>query len=181
MTRPPSATRYQLDPTHSSIDFSVRHMMVVNQRGTFRTFSGALTYDEQDPTNSSVEATIDLASVDTREPTRDEHLRSADFFDVATFPTMTFRSKTFERVGEQFKVTGELSLHGVTKRVVLSVAPLSPESKDPFGTLKVGTSATTSISRKDFGLTWNKALETGGIAVGDEVKITLELEFNRAS
>jgi polyisoprenoid-binding protein YceI len=174
-----SATEYDLDASHSYVGFSVRHMMVVNQRGNFTKFSGTLKYDDKDPAQSSVEAIIDLASVDTREPKRDEHLRSADFFGVAKFPTMTFRSKKFEKAGEGFKVTGDLSLHGVTKSVVLDVGALSPESKDPFGNLKVGTSASATISRKDFGLTWNKALETGGIAVGEEVKISLELEFNR--
>jgi polyisoprenoid-binding protein YceI len=143
------ATEYELDQTHSTIGFSVRHMMVVNQRGQFQKVSGTLHWNEQEPTN------------------------------VAKHPSMTFRSTRFERAGEGWRITGDLSLHGVTKPVVLEAGPLSPESKDPFGAIKVGTSATTSLSRKDFGLTWNKALETGGIAVGDEVKITLDLEFNR--
>jgi polyisoprenoid-binding protein YceI len=174
-----SAAEYELDATHSYVGFTIRHMMVVNQRGQFQKVRGLLRYDDRDPARSSIEAAVDLASIDTREPKRDEHLRSPDFFDVARYPTMTFRSTRLERVGERWKVTGDLSLHGVTRPVVLDAGPLSPESKDPYGVVKVGTSATSTINRKDFGLTWNRVLETGGIAVGDDVQIVLELEFNR--
>ncbi len=174
-----SAAEYELDATHSYVGFTIRHMMVVNQRGQFQKARGLLRYDDGDPARSSVEAAVDLASIDTREPKRDEHLRSPDFFDVARYPTMTFRSTRFERVGERWKITGELSLHGVTRPVVLDAGPLSPESRDPYGVVKVGTSATSTINRKDFGLTWNRVLETGGIAVGDDVQIVLELEFNK--
>lgn len=168
------------DPSHTSIGFGVRHMMVTQQRGQFHVVAGHLTLDRADLAKSRVETTIDVASVDTNVAQRDEHLRSADFFDAANYPKMTFVSKHV-RVEEdgRLQVDGDLTIRGTTRTVTLDTDAISEESKDPFGMIKVGTSATTKISRKDFGLVWNRVLETGGVAVGDEVKITLELQFQR--
>ena len=172
-------TTWQIDPDHTSAQFAIKHLMVSTVRGTMGPVTGTVTIDDSDITKSSVTASIDAKGIDTRNQKRDDHLRSPDFFDVARFPAMTFRSRSFERAGDRWKVSGDLSLHGVTRPVVLDSGPLSPESRDPYGVVKVGTSATAAIRRKDFGLTWNRALETGGIAVGDEVQIVLDLEFNR--
>jgi polyisoprenoid-binding protein YceI len=175
-----STTVYELDPTHTYAGFSVRHMMVTRQRGQFHGVSGKLEVDRADVTKSRVEASIDVASVDTHVAQRDEHLRSADFFDAANHPKMTFVSKEIRKNGDGgLSVAGDLTIRGTTRAVTLDAEPISAESKDPFGMIKVGTSASTKISRKDFGLVWNAALETGGVAVGDEVKITLDLQFQR--
>jgi polyisoprenoid-binding protein YceI len=173
-------TIYELDPTHTTIGFSVRHMMVTQQRGQFHGVTGLLQLDRADLLKSRVEATIDVASIDTHVAQRDEHLRSSDFFDVANHPTMTFASKgvSISKDGRML-VTGDLTIRGTTRPVELDADPISEESKDPFGMIKVGTSATTKISRKEFGLVWNTILETGGVAVGDEIKITLDLQFQR--
>ena len=174
------STSYQIDPTHTYAGFSVRHMMVTQQRGQFHGVSGTLSLDRAALTKSRVEAIIDVASVDTNVAQRDEHLRSADFFDVAHHPNMTFVSKEVRvQADGRLHVLGDLSIRGTTRSVTLDADPISEESKDPFGVIKVGTSATTKISRKDFGLVWNAVLETGGVAVGDEVKITLDLQFQR--
>jgi polyisoprenoid-binding protein YceI len=173
-------TTYDLDPTHSTAGFSVRHMMVTQQRGQFHDLAGKLLLDRDDLTRSAVEATILVESIDTHVKDRDVHLRSADFFDAENHPKITFVSRRVERMpGEHLRVTGDLTIRGTTRTVVLDTEPISPESKDPFGMIKIGTSATTKISRKDFGLVWNAALETGGVAVGDEVKLTLDLQFQR--
>lgn len=172
-------TIYELDPTHTYVGFSVRHMMVTQQRGQFHEVSGRLWLNRQDPSGSRVEATIQMSSINTQVKQRDEHLRSPDFFDVERYPTMRFVSTRFEPRATGLLVHGELSLHGKTLPVTLEAEPFSEESKDPFGVIKVGTSATTKISRKAFGLMWNAALETGGVAVGDEIKIVLELQFQR--
>jgi polyisoprenoid-binding protein YceI len=172
--------RYELDPTHTYVGFSVRHMMVTQQRGQFHGVAGTLTLDRADLAKSRVEATIDVTSVDTNVPQRDEHLRSADFFDVANHPKMIFASRDIRLQGDgRLHVIGDLTIRGTTRSVTLDADPISDESKDPFGMIKVGTSATTKISRKDFGLLWNAVLETGGVAVGDDVKITLDLQFQR--
>ena len=176
-----SAAIWNIDPDHSSVGFKVRHLMISNVKGTFDKHTGVVDINEKDITKSKVEVTIDTASINTNVQKRDEHLRSADFFDVAKFPTMTFVSKKVAKaVKDKLKVTGDLTLRGVTRAVVLDVDPLSRESKDPWGNLRRGTTATTKINRKDFGLVWNKALETGGVAVGDEVLITLEIEMIKA-
>jgi polyisoprenoid-binding protein YceI len=173
-------TTYDLDPTHTTLAFSVRHMMVTQQRGQFRGVRGRLVLDRDDVTRSSVEATIEVASIDTGLKDRDAHLRSADFFDADHHPHITFVSRRIDRVsGDLLRVTGDLTIRGTTRPVVLETEPVSPESKDPFGQIKVGTTATTKISRQDFGLVWNAVLETGGVAVGDEVKLTLDLQFQR--
>ena len=180
-------TRWDFDFTHSNVDFSVRHLLVSKVRGRFNKWGGTLVYDEKDPTRSSVEVTIDAASVDTSEPQRDTHLRSADFFDVAKFPTATFVTTGIESGSHDAKakdathtVTGNLTLHGVTKPVTFAVEGPSAPGKDPWGNTRIGLSATTKINRKDFGLSWNAALETGGVLVGEDVQITLEVQFIKA-
>ena len=173
------AVQWEIDPVHSSAQFSVRHMMVSNVRGEFAKLSGTVVYDSRNLKASSVEVTIDATSINTHEPKRDEHLKSPDFFDVAKYPTLTFKSTKVEKAGAgKLRVTGDLTIHGVTREVVLEVEGPTPEVK--MGPdLKAGASATTTVNRKDFGLVWNRALETGGMLVGDEVKITLEIEMGR--
>lgn len=170
--------QWQIDPAHSAAHFSVRHLMISNVRGEFTKLSGSATIDMADPSKSKVDVTIDAASINTREPQRDEHLRSSDFFDVARFPSLTFRSTRVEAHGaDEFKVTGELTLHGVTREVVLDVEGPTPAIKDPWGNVRAGVTATAKINRKDFGLVWNAVTEAGGLVVGDEVKITIEAEL----
>jgi polyisoprenoid-binding protein YceI len=176
-----SAAAWNIDPDHSNVGFKVRHLMVSNVKGSFEKNSGVVDINDKDITKSTVNVTIDTASINTNVLKRDEHLRSADFFDVAKYPTMTFASKKVAKDGKNgLKVTGDLTLHGVTREVVLAVDGLSKESKDPWGNIRRGASASTSINRKDFGLVWNKALETGGVAVGEQVTITLEIEMIKA-
>lgn len=170
---------YQIDSAHSGAAFSVRHMMVTNVSGRFSNLKGSVVIDEKTPANSKVEAVIDVSTVNTNESKRDGHLKSPDFFDVAKFPTMTFKSTKVYKSGEVTKVEGNLTLHGVTKPVTLTLSEVSAEVKHPMGGFLRGATATTKISRKDFGLTWNTALEAGGVAVGDEVSITLEIELSR--
>ncbi len=175
---PSSTAAFTIDPSHSSANFSIKHMMIAKVHGGFQKLSGNLILDRNNLKASSVEATIETASIDTREPKRDEHLRSADFFDVQNYPTLTFKSKRFESAGgDEYKVIGDLTIRGITKEVTLDVEAPATEMKDPWGNIKIGASATTQIKRKDFGLTWNAALETGGLLVGDDVKITLDLQF----
>jgi polyisoprenoid-binding protein YceI len=170
---------YEIDPTHSAVHFSVRHLMVSNVRGEFTKLSGTVKFDPQNPAASSVEATIDANSISTRDPQRDGHLKSGDFLDTEKFPTMTFRSKRVEVEPGGGKVTGDLTIHGVTREITLDVEGPSQEMKDPWGKQRIGASASTKISRKEFGLTWNAALETGGVMIGDEVKINIDVEFVR--
>lgn len=171
---------YDLDPAHTYVGFSIRHMMVTQQRGQFHGVTGTLTLDRDDVQRSRVEAAIDVASVDTNVTQRDDHLRSGDFFDAANHPKMTFLSREIRPQGDgRLQIVGDLTIRGTTRSVTLEADPITGESQDPFGMIKVGTSATTRISRKDFGLVWNTMLETGGVAVGDEVKITLDLQFQR--
>jgi polyisoprenoid-binding protein YceI len=156
-------------------------MMISNVKGHFSKVAGTLTLDESNVTVSKVEAAIDVASIETRDPQRDAHLKSADFFDAEKFPTMSFRSTAIKRTGEgELAVEGDLTIHGVTRKVTFAVEGPTPATKDPWGNTRIGISATTKISRKDFGLTWNAALETGGILVGDEADITLDVEFIKA-
>jgi polyisoprenoid-binding protein YceI len=173
------AAEYVIDSGHSSADFAVKHMMVSNVRGNFSKVSGAINIDEKDITKSTVEATIDATTINTNEPKRDEHLRSPDFFDTAKYPTISFKSTKVEQAGSNLKVTGDLTMHGVTKPVVLDVEGFTAEAKDPWGNVKRGGTATTKLNRKDFGLTWNKALETGGMLVGEDIAVTIELELNK--
>jgi len=173
---------YQIDPAHTSAQFSVRHMMITNVRGGFSRVAGTVVYDPDNPSESSVEATIDTSSIKTMDEQRDAHLKSADFLDTDKYPTITFKSKKIEPAGEnEWRVTGDLTVHGATKPVVLKVEGPTAEVKDPFGNTRVGASATTKFKRSDFGLTWNAVLETGGIAVGDELKIELEVSAIKAA
>jgi len=168
---------YTIDPSHSSASFSIKHMMIAKVHGGFEKISGKLVFDKANPAKSAVDVTIDANSIDTREDARDKHLRSPDFFDVEKYPTITFKSTRVEGELGSLRVIGELTIHGVTKSVTLEVEGPTDEIKDPWGNVKVGASATTKIKRKDFGLTWNAALEAGGLLVGDDVNISLEIQF----
>jgi len=172
------AGNWNIDGAHSTAGFAVRHMMVSKAKGQFNKLSGKLALDDKDVTKSSIEATIDVASIDTNNGKRDEHLRSPDFFDAEKFPSITFKSTKVEKNGKDaLKVTGDLTMHGVTKSVVLD-ATLSGPATNPWGQVVRGVEAKAKINRKDFGLTWNKTLETGGVVVGDEVEISIDAEFN---
>lgn len=174
------AADWEIDAAHSNAGFSVRHMMVTNVKGSFTKVSGTIKVDEKDITKSTVEAVIDSSTIDTNQAQRDGHLKSPDFFDVAKYPNITFKSTKVEKAGEgKLKVTGDLTMHGVTKPVVLDVDGPSKEIKGMDGAMRSGASAVTKISRKDFGLNWNKALEAGGVAVGDEVTVALDLELTK--
>ena len=174
----PSPTQWQIDPAHSAAHFSVRHLMISNVRGEFSKVSGNVVLDPSDLTKSSVEVIVDATTIDTREPQRDEHLRSADFLDVANHPSITFRSKQITAAGAgRFKVTGDLTIRGVTRAVTFDVDGPTPPVKDPWGNVRAGVSATAKINRKDFGLVWNALTEAGGVVVGDEVSITFEAEL----
>ncbi len=176
-----SATAWNIDSDHSNVGFKVRHLMVSNVKGSFEKFAGVVDINDKDLSKSKVEVTIDTTSVNTNVQKRDEHLRSADFFDVAKYPTMKFVSKKVVAAGkDKLKVSGDLTLHGVTKEVVLDVEGPAAVSKDPWGNFRSGAVASTKINRKDFGLVWNAALETGGVAVGEEVTISLEIEMIKA-
>jgi polyisoprenoid-binding protein YceI len=172
-----SAAGWQIDPVHSSVQFSIRHMMVSNVRGEFGKVSGTVRMEGDDPTQAVVEATIDAGSIDTREPKRDEHLRSPDFLDTAKYPTITFKSKKVERAGaDKWKLSGDLTLHGVTREVVLDVEGSGTPVKDLQGKMRAGAHATTKLDRKDFGIVWNKLLDGGGIALGNEVQVVIDVE-----
>lgn len=171
------STTYQIDPSHSSANFSIKHMMIAKVHGGFEKISGQLVYDAADVSKSSINVTIDAASINTREAQRDAHLKSADFFDIEKYPSLIFKSTRVEKAGDDLKVVGDLTIHGVTKTVTLDVEAPSEEMKDPWGNVKLGVSGTTKIKRKDFGLTWNSALEAGGFLVGDDVSITLDIQF----
>ena len=174
---PTLAATWQIDPAHTNVSFSVRHMMISNVRGEFTKVSGTVEGDEKTPTQAVITATIDAASIDTREAKRDGHLKSPDFLDVAKYPTITFKSKKIEPAAAgQFKVTGDLTLHGVTREVVLDVSDVTAPIKDPMGRTRAGARATTKIDRKDFGINWSKAMDGGGLVVGDEVAIDVDVE-----
>ncbi len=171
-------TTYTIDPAHSSAQFTIRHLMISNVRGDFKSVKGTVVYDSENLSASSIEAEIDVNSLNTRDENRDAHVKSAEFFNVEKYPSITFKSTKVERDGEgEFKVTGGLTILGVTKEVVLKVEGPSDEAKDPWGNLRIGASATTKIKRSDYGLTWNAALETGGVMLGDDVKIELDVEL----
>jgi polyisoprenoid-binding protein YceI len=171
-----AADTYEIDPAHTSVQFSVRHLMISNVRGEFTKLTGKAVGDADKPTAATVEATIEAVSIDTRNEKRDEHLRSPDFLDVAKFPTITFKSTKVEKAGDGWKLTGDLTLHGVTKSVVLDVTNVTAPTKDPWGNTRIGASATTKINRQDFGITFNKVLDGGGVMVGDELAITIDVE-----
>ena len=168
---------WQIDSAHSEIQFTVRHMMISKVRGRFETFSGTVAYDEANPTNTIVDIAIDTNSINTREGQRDGHLRSPDFFNTELYPAITFQSTQVEQTAEnKGKLIGNLTIRDVTKEVALDVT-FEGKAQSPWGTTSVGFSATTKINRKDFNLTWNQALETGGVLVGDDVTINIELEL----
>jgi polyisoprenoid-binding protein YceI len=174
-------TTWNIDPVHSVAELKVKHMMISHVKGQFTTLKGSLALDESDVTRSQVEASIDAASITTRDAQRDAHLKSPDFFHVEKFPTLAFKSTRITRVAEgELTVAGDLTIHGVTRNVVFQVEGPTAPAKDPWGNTRLGLSATTKINRKDFGLTWNTALETGGVLVGDEVTITLDVQFVKA-
>ncbi|HVZ76346.1 MAG TPA: YceI family protein [Gemmatimonadaceae bacterium] len=170
-------TTWQIDASHTLVEFAVKHMMIATVKGRFATVSGSVTTQGEDPKTAIVDVTIDAASIDTREDKRDAHLRSADFFNVEQFPTLTFKSKRVDAHADgALRVIGDLTIKDVTREVTLD-AEFAGQGKDPWGGFRVGYSATTKIKRSDFGLTWNVALEAGGVLVGDEIKISLEVEL----
>jgi len=174
------AAPWEFDPAHTGVHFKVRHLMVSSVRGEFEKVSGKIVYDEADVTKSTADITIDAASVNTRVAKRDADLRSPNFLDVAKYPTIAFKSKRVEKAGNgTLKMTGDLTIRGVTKEVALAGEGPTPAIKDPGGDLRVGGQATTKINRKDFGLLWNKTLDSGGVAVGDEVEISIDVEIYR--
>ena len=176
-----TTTTWNIDPAHAVAEFRVKHMMISNVKGQFPKVTGVLTLDESDLANSHVEALIEASSIATLNAQRDAHLKSADFFDVEKFPSLSFKSRSVKLVRDgELAVEGDLTIRGITRKVLFSVDGPTPPMKDPWGNTRVGVSATTKINRKDFGLTWNAALETGGILVGDEVTITLDVEFLKA-
>lgn len=168
---------WQIDTAHSHVQFTVRHMMISKVRGSFEAFSGTVEFDESNPTASTIDVEIEVGSINTREAQRDGHLKSADFFDAESYPTMTFKSNRVEKVDDSHgRIIGDLTIKGVTKEVVLDVEYFGL-AKSPWGTTSAGASASTKINRKDWGLSWNQALETGGVLVGEEVKIDIEIEI----
>ncbi|WP_141592573.1 YceI family protein [Myxococcus sp. AB056] len=175
-----ATTTWNIDTTHSAIHFSVRHMVIAKVRGSFRKYSGAISLDEQDITKSSVAVTIETASIDSGVDQRDNHLRSPDFFDVEKFPTITFKSTKVEKAsGNGLKVTGNLTIRDITREVVLDAEQLGG-AKDPWGNVKTAFEAKTSVDRRDFGLTWNQALEAGGVLVGEKIEIAIEVQAVKA-
>jgi polyisoprenoid-binding protein YceI len=176
-----SAADFNVDPTHSTASFTVKHMMVSTVRGEFGKISGTASWEKPDYSDAKVEVTIDASTIDTREPKRDGHLKSPDFFDVAKFPNLTFVSKRVTKGKEKghLALVGDLTIHGVTKEVTFDVTQPSPEQKTPFGTTVVGAEAKTKINRKDFGLVWNKTLDGGGVLVSDEVNLDVNLELTK--
>ncbi|WP_058187600.1 YceI family protein [Terracidiphilus gabretensis] len=177
-----STTTWNLDPAHSTAEFKVRHMMISWVKGKFTGLTGTLALHDSDGSQHAVEATIDVATVTTGAADRDGHLKSADFFNVEQFPTITFKSTDVKPAGKgEFSVTGDFTLHGITKPVTFDVEEFSDPAKDPWGNQRIGLIATTKINRKDFDLTYNAALETGGVLVGEDVTLTLDVQFVKAA
>jgi polyisoprenoid-binding protein YceI len=174
-----STTTWNIDPAHTEVGFAVRHLMISTVRGRFGKVSGSVVVDDDNPRNSKVDATVDITSIDTRQEMRDNHLRSPDFFDAEKYPTMHFVSKRIEGdVTKTFKVVGDLTIRGTAREVTLD-ATFEGRAKDPWGNDRAGFSAAGKLNRRDFGLTWNQALEAGGVVVGDVVKLTLDVEVVR--
>ena len=174
------AATWQMDPAHSSFQFKIRHLTVSNVKGDFSKFQGVAIIDDQAITHLKVEVAIDAASVNTGHAQRDEHLRGPDFFDVTKYPTITFVSKKVIKTdANRLKVIGDLTIRGLTREITVDVEGPTPEVKDPWGHFRRGATATTKINRRDFGITWNKVLDTGGLVVGDEVEIYIEVELIR--
>ncbi len=172
-----STSEWGIDPQHSGITFRVKHMMIANVKGRFEKFDAQLNYDEADLAKSSVRAMIEAASIDTDNEKRDTHLRSADFFDVEKYPQMTFASKRFEKTDDGIKVIGDLTIRGVTREVTVNIDEITPQQKDPWGGTRFGVSASAKLDRTEFGLLWNQTLETGGLLVGNDVYINIDLEM----
>jgi len=173
-----ATSEWKIDPQHTSAQFSVRHMAISTVRGAFSKVTGAILLDDSDITKSTVDVTIDVSTVDTREPDRDKDLRSDKFFDVAHYPSITFKSKRVQQVSTgKLKVTGDLTIHGTTKEVVLDVEGPTPPVKDPWGNVRAAVTATTKVNRQDFGVKWNATLDNGGVVVGDDVNITIDVEM----
>jgi polyisoprenoid-binding protein YceI len=170
-------TTWDIDGTHSNVGFQIKHMMVANVRGEFGKFTGSAVIDDADVTKSKITATIDAASINTHDEKRDGHLRSPDFFDTAKFPNITFTSKSVKKVANGYEIAGDLTMHGVTKPVTLKAGELSNEVKDPWGGTRRALTATTTVSRKDFGISWNTALDNGGVMLGDDVQINLDISL----
>lgn len=176
-----AVTTWKIDPAHSSAEFKVKHMMISNVKGSIKGIAGDLQEHATDSSLSLIEATLDVATLSTGEEQRDGHLKSADFLDLEKYPKITFKSTKVQPKGAgEYAVTGDLTIHGVTRPVTLAVEGPSAPQKDPYGNTRIGLSATTKFNRKDFGLTWNATLETGGILVGEEVHVTIDLEFIKA-
>jgi len=176
------AATWEVDPVHSTVGFAIRHMMISTVRGHFHTFTATATGDPAAPTAATIVATIDATTIDTANEKRDTHLKTADFLDVEKFPTIVFTSKKIESAGQgKVKVTGDLTLHGVTKQVVVDVEGPTPTIKDPMGNTKAGAHATARINRKDFGIVWNKAMDGGGIMLGEEIDISIDIEAVKKS
>ncbi|MGA7106426.1 MAG: YceI family protein [Terracidiphilus sp.] len=174
-------TTWNVDPAHSAAEFKVKHMMISNVKGKFSGINGVLKLDEADPTRSTVEATVPVSTLNTGDEQRDGHLKGAEFFEVEKFPTFSFKSTEVGRTAPgEHAVVGELTLHGVTRTVSFAVEGPSEPGKDPWGNTKIGLSATARINRKDFGLSWNAALESGGVLVGEDVTISLDIQFVKA-
>jgi polyisoprenoid-binding protein YceI len=177
---PAATTTWQIDPAHTAAGFSVKHMMIATVRGQFKSVTGTVLWDDQDINKSTVDVTIDANTIDTGEPKRDADLKSANFFDVAHYPTITFKSTKIEKISAgKMKVTGNLAIHGVTKQVVLDVEGPSGAIKDPWGKTRVALNATTTVNRMDYGVKWNANLDGGGVVVGDNVNITIDLEMTK--
>jgi polyisoprenoid-binding protein YceI len=172
-----SASTWTIDPAHTDAQFAVRHLVISTVRGQLGKVTGVVNLDDSDITKSSVQASIDATGIDTREPKRDEHLRSPDFLDVAKYPTITFTSKKVEKVSDDtYKVTGDLTIRGLTKEAVLTVQGSPKPLTDPMGNVKMGGVATTRINRQDFGVSWSKSLDGGGLVVGNDVDVTIDVE-----
>lgn len=172
-----AAVQWNIDPSHTLVEFAVRHMMIANVKGNFSGVSGTVVGDPEDLTSGKISVSVDLDTVETRDKQRDDHLRSADFFDVENFPKMTFESRSITRTGDgTYNIDGDLTIRGTTRPITLA-AEFVGQGQDPWGNTRAGFDATAKLSRKDFGLTWNTALETGGVLVGDEVKITISAEL----
>jgi polyisoprenoid-binding protein YceI len=173
-----ATSNWQIDPAHSSAQFAVRHMAISTVRGAFSKVTGNVVFDDKDVSKSVVDVTIDVASVDTRQPDRDNDLKSDKFFDVAHFPSITFKSKKVEQAAPgKLKITGDLTIRGTTKEVVLDVDGPTAPVKDPWGNQRVAANATTKINRQDFGVKWNATLDNGGVVVGDDVSIIIDVEL----
>ncbi len=173
------STSWTIDGSHSSANFSVRHLMITNVRGEFGKVSGNVTYDPAKPDATSVTASIEVGSINTRDEKRDEHLKSGDFFDAAKFPAITFKSKALRKGDKGLELVGDLTIRDATREVILLVDGPTPETADPWGNIRIGASASTKIKRSEFGMTWNTLLETGGALVGDEISITIDVSLIR--